>query len=344
MDYYEKYIKYKTKYIYLKNAQKGGNDLDNVILKIYKKNTRTPKEVIKDISWDYIKEFYKNKKINEDTTTITIHYNKKINELKAITNYFILPARMKCKLETSKYSPYDLFIEEYKKNSDMNKYDIKRIMKNNNCTLLDFTRIMYLLNTFYPNKNDIKYLDCCAGWGDRLLASLLYGVSEYRGYDPNLNLQNGHNELKNYIFNNKLAGYYGKNKMLKKKNFKIVYDPFEINYADENMLLNHYDICISSPPFFIFEIYSDKETQSTATNDTVEKWLSNFIYPSFKKILTMLKSKGYICWYLEDKPEYNFMDEFINFTKSLDCKYIGKTGFVYDDAIEIRYFNIWQKN
>lgn len=41
-------------------------------------------------------------------------------------------------------------------------------MKKNNCTLLDFMRIIYLLNTFYPNKNDIKYLDYYAGWCDRL--------------------------------------------------------------------------------------------------------------------------------------------------------------------------------
>jgi len=311
---------------------------------IYKKHNNSPIDIILNTNLNKILMYYSNEKKNNNTILITINYDNTMRRLMEITDYFMLSTRMKCKLETNEFSPYELFTNAYNKKIKLNYGDIKHMLKNNSCTLLDFTRIIYLLNKLLPNNQNIKYLDCSAGWGDRILASLLYGVSEYRGYDPNILLKKGHSELKNYVFNNNLNGFYQKNnKKSNIKNFKIIYKPFEISYKDEDNLQNYFDICISSPPFFIFEIYSNMETQSVSKNSTVNDWVNNFLYPSFIKILKMLKPNGYICWYLEDKPEYLFMDEFLNFTKTLQCIYNGKIGFKFDDANETRFFNIWQK-
>jgi hypothetical protein len=60
--------------------------------------------------------------------------------------------------------------------------------------------------------------------------------------------------------------------------------------------------------------------------------------------MKFLKPSGYLCWYIEDRPEYKFLD---NFFKTIDelniCKYIRKIGYKYDDDDKVRYFYIWQK-
>jgi hypothetical protein len=65
--------------------------------------------------------------------------------------------------------------------------------------------------------------------------------------------------------------------------------PFEIDYKDESHMYNQYDICVSSPPFFTYEIYSTESTQSTSTYKTSDDWLYKFLIPSFKKIMKFLK-------------------------------------------------------
>jgi hypothetical protein len=247
---------------------------------------------------------------------------------------------MKCLLEDQKYTPYEMYLRERKQ---MDFYKLKSILKKS-CTLLNFTRIIYILNFLFPNKSDIKYIDSSAGWGDRLIAALLYGVSEYRGYDPNSLMTKNYSEIINYFEKNKLFGYYGKNKRFDKDKYSVVTKPFEFNY--DNEINDYFDICISSPPFFTFEKYSDEETQSIYSDKKVvdiSTWLDKFLYPSFRKLLRLIKINGFICWYIEDKPGYKFIDEFINYAKKLNCIYYGKIGFGFDDVDVIRYFLVFRK-
>lgn len=356
-EYKNKYLKYKTKYLQLKNSyQTGGkmNDekINKEILALYAKYYLSPKKTIENFSLKDITNYYSNiKKYTLDKQTIIdikIKYDSNFEKLASITNYFVLPVRMKCLVEGQKYTPYELYLQEKENGSNISRYQLKKILKKS-CTLLNFTRIIYILNLLCPNNKNIKYIDSSSGWGDRLIGALMYGVSEYRGYDPNTALISNYHNIKKYFNKNNLCGKYRKS--FDKTNFDIekfsvIPKPFEIDYDDEKELINYFDICISSPPFFTFEKYSDEDTQSIYSDGkvtSVTSWLEGFLYPSFKKLLKLIKSEGYICWYIEDKPEYKFIDIFINYCKKLECSFYGKIGFGYDDANEIRYFLVFKK-
>jgi hypothetical protein len=358
--YKDKYIKYKNKYLKLKiNLISGGrktdkktdNPIDKEIINLYRKNNLSPKESINMYSYNDILKYYSNittnKTNNQTIIDIKVKYDNSIEKLHSITNYFVLPVRMKCLIENNTETPYELYLKEKKENNLVTKYKLHQILKSS-CTLLQFTRIIYILHLLYPNNTNIKYIDSSSGWGDRLIASLLYGVKEYRGYDPNTSLTNKYNEIINYFNKNNLYGKYSNNKnKLNTKNYKIIPKPFEIDYNDEINLINYFDICVSSPPFFTFEKYSDEPTQSIYNNGKeidIQTWLNLFLYPSFKKLLKLIKPKGYIVWYIEDKPNYQFIDDFINYCKTLDCIFYGKIGFGYDDVDKIRYYIVFQKN
>lgn len=331
----------------LDNAYKKA---DNYLLQIYRELNPSPKQVVKQFT---IEDILKYKKIVKSSDNIIYEesYDKKIRDLSNITDYFIYPCRMKCLVETTTTTPYDLYIKELEKNKvipNNSKRDLLyRMKKIPNCTLLHFRRLIHILKEIMPAKSsssDIKYIDCSAGWGDRMIAAMLLGISTYTAYDPNTCLQKGHAEIINY-FKDDLFGYYNRDSQSTYKKYQVITKPFENDYTDELQMYNQYDICVSSPPFFTYEIYSTESTQSSSMYETSDDWLYKFLIPSFKKIMKFLKPSGYLCWYIEDKEEYKFLDIFFEEVKKMKiCNYIKKIGYKYDDDNTIRYFYVWQKN
>lgn len=349
---------YGDKYKYQSdNIDSAFNKVDNYLLSIYREFNKNPRSILKYYTLADILKYKevtkKSIKTNNIKNITNINdqifeeiYDYKQQRLSAITDYFIYPCRMKCLVEGQKSTAYNIFIDELSKNKNLNYTQKKDVLykmrKHKNCTLLPFRKLIHILKIMMNNKADIKYIDCSAGWGDRMIAALLSGVSEYIAYDPNTCLKQGHSEIINY-FKNDLFGYYGSNN--KFKNYNVIYKPFEKDYDNEGIFENYFDICISSPPFFTVEIYSTESTQSTSNYKTADAWLYNFLIPSFKKIMRFLKSSGFICWYIEDREEYKFLDTFFNEIDKLNiCKYINKIGYTYDDIDIVRYFYIWQKN
>ena len=334
----------------LDNAYKKA---DNYLLEIYRELNPIPKQVIKQFTINDILK-YRKIIISPDNIIYEESYDRKIRDLSNITDYFIFPCRMKCLVETSinKVTPYDIYIKELEKNTiipQQTKRDLLyRMKKIPHCTLLHFRRLIHILKEMMPNNSsDIKYLDCSAGWGDRLLAAMLLGISTYTAYDPNTCLKQGHQEII-YYFKDDLFGYYNRDSQSKKKStykkYQVIYKPFENDYEDESQMYNQYDICVSSPPFFTYEIYSTESTQSSSMYETSDDWLYKFLIPSFKKIIKILKPLGYLCWYIEDKEEYKFLDKFFEEINQMNiCKYVKKIGYKYDDDNTVRYFYVWQK-
>lgn len=321
------------------------NKVDKYLLDIYREFNEEPKEVLKNYKIKDILDF--KEIIVDDDIIYEQKYDKNIKILNQITDYFIYPSRMKCLIQGEEQSSYDIFIDELSKNKDLNYQQKKEVLykmkKHLNCSLLHFQRLIHILKKMMNNKKDIKYLDCSSGWGDRMIASLLLGISEYVGYDPNINLEGGHSEIINY-FKDDLFSYYG-SKESKFVNYKVIYKPFEYDYYEEKNYENYFDICVSSPPFFRVEIYSITNEQSINSYRSMDSWLYNFLIPSFKKIMKLLRTSGYLCWYIEDRPEYKYLDTLFDEINKLGiCKYINKIGYKYDDNNTVRYFYIWQKN
>lgn len=299
------------------------------------------------------------------------HYNKNTGnvlfkeywayDFYRITDYFIFPQRMRCEFEShgspfSKYS--DIIAQDFmKKPSIQSRNVILQMQKEKNCSLLHFNRIVLLYKELLGNKKNVKVLDSSAGWGDRLIASMLYGISEYVAYDPNKKLEGGHAEMFDYFIKNKLFGYYSNNVCSepKRSDYKIYYSNFEYSYPNEFKYLNYFDICVSSPPFFAKEIYSFKKGQSIMSYPTLLEWIDNFLVASFIKALTFISHGGYLCWYIEDMRDKKceFMPVFLEKVSRVPiCKKIHQIGFDYKEinkhlgqkyATKERYFHIWQK-
>lgn len=286
-----------------------------------------------------IDKMCKTKKTKEQNNIIYID-NKKDRYLYDVTDYFIFYARIKCNY-LDNLSPYKVY-EQKILNRTMTDADIRNIYKMPACTLLPFNRIILILKELLPDCDDIKYIDCSAGWGDRLIAAFLYGVTEYVAYDPNKLLKKGHDDIIKYFeVNDNLFSYFNPTKKNTKRNYKINYKGFETEYKKK--YINYFDICISSPPFFIKEIYSLDKTQSHIKYNTISKWLNDFLYNSFLKIIDYLKPGGYLCWYIEDSENINYVNKFLFKTSKLkSIQYINYIGFTFDN-INIRKFYIWKK-
>lgn len=328
--------------------------IDNYLLSIYRDLNSKPKDLLKEYKLEDIMKFKKLSLSDTETIIYEERYDRNIQKLSSITDYFIYPCRMKCLVEKSSFSPYDIYLKALEKNKKFNQDQKKQLLydmkKHPNCSLLHFRRLIHILKEMMGNRTDIKYIDSSSGWGDRMIAALLLGVEEYVGYDPNECLTKGHTEIINY-FKDDLFGKYSSSNSSKStsqstyKSYQVIYKPFENEYPGEKQYNNYFDICVSSPPFFTVEIYSEEITQSTSNYKTADDWLYKFLIPSFKKVMKFLKPSGYLCWYIEDRPEYKFLDIFFKTIDNLNiCKYIRKIGYKYDDDDKVRYFYIWQKN
>ncbi len=131
------------------------------------------------------------------------------------------------------------------------------------------------------------WLDPSAGWGDRLIASIVMGM-EYRGYDPNTNLRLGHSSI---------LSDFSKDGVKR----EVKYECFEDSQPCEDYDYEpHYDIVMTSPPYFKQEIYSKAKTQSTSRYTEYDTWFECFLVPLLEISAASVKPGGYICININD--------------------------------------------
>lgn len=127
-----------------------------------------------------------------------------------------------------------------------------------------------------------KWLDISAGWGDRLLAAMSLDM-DYTGYDPNLELKDGHSEMIN-LFGDP-------------KRHQVIYEPFEKGTIPDGP----YDVVLSSPPYFNIEEYApNQEGQSIVSYPNFDQWMVWFLFASLTKAWENLKEDGYLILHLGD--------------------------------------------
>ena len=158
------------------------------------------------------------------------------------------------------------------------------------CTLFKTTMVMNILNLFKPK----RWLDCCSGWGDRLIGAIAYGCEEYQGVDPNKCLQSKYKKIIKELAPKS-----------KQKNFNVICDGFENVTIKEN----HYDLVFTSPPFFDFEVYEDDKKQSIQQFTTVDKWRKYFLFPLIDKSYKSLKTGSYFSLYIDDFEGSNYIKD-----------------------------------
>ena len=145
---------------------------------------------------------------------------------------------------------------------------------------------------FYINNNmtELRVLDPCAGWGDRLIAAVTSKVKYYVGFDPNKNLRIGYVKLME-LFSITLTSMTN-DELLFSNGFKIISLPFEVGVQHLND--DDFDLCFTSPPYFDYEVYSKD-------NPIYVDWVKEFYSPLLKGCCDKVqKSKGYVALHLSD--------------------------------------------
>lgn len=140
------------------------------------------------------------------------------------------------------------------------------------------------------NTKNKKWLDISSGWGDRLLAAMSLDMI-YTGFDPNIELKEGHD---------KMIEMFGDN-----NKHKIYYEPFE-----KGMIIDGpYDVILTSPPFFDVEKYSvGQKDQSISNYPDFNNWLVNFLFASLIKAWNNLKEGGFLMLHIGDTGMLNFSE------------------------------------
>ena len=129
-----------------------------------------------------------------------------------------------------------------------------------------------------------RVLDFSAGWGDRLLGALACpSVTRYVGYDPNHDLEKGHQAM---------VQNFGRPEI----QVSMIYQPFENANVPDEM----FDLILTSPPFFDLESYTTMLGQSIQSFPRYEDWLVKFLCASIQKAWSHLSLGGHLVIYLSD--------------------------------------------
>lgn len=171
--------------------------------------------------------------------------------------------------------------------------------------------------------NSKKVLDFSAGWGDRLIGSLASGVEKYKGFDPNINLKEGHDRIIQELDQNQ-------------SDVSIEYLPFEQSDIGE---VKEYDLVFTSPPFFDLEVYVKDDVsnqvrtgecncscnQSINNYKSFDEWLVKFLFASLRKCWNVLINNGIMVIHIADIPNHKICEPMVLYViNNLEgSKYLG---------------------
>lgn len=120
-----------------------------------------------------------------------------------------------------------------------------------------------------------KVLDCCVGWGGRMLGSLAAGAT-YTGFEPDPNTFRGLRGILEDVG----------------KTADIHNEPAETGLV--KLQSGVYDLVLTSPPYYNLEMYTAGD--QSVKEQTWEEWVDGWLKPVVKECLRCLKPDGKSCW------------------------------------------------
>lgn len=163
-------------------------------------------------------------------------------------------------------------------------------------TIAKFIYEKYLSNIYNPT-----VFDYSAGWGARALAAASLNYNYY-ATDP-LTADNINN-IYSFLKNNNLTS----------STIKVFNSGSEISETYKNIPL--VDMCMSCPPYFNLEVYSDNKTQSYNEHNNFEEWIKTYWTETVNNCNSILKKDGYFVLiikdYYKDLPLKEQMENVVN--------------------------------
>lgn len=163
-------------------------------------------------------------------------------------------------------------------------------------------------------------LDPCAGWGDRMVASISCGAS-YVGFDANGGNEEAYRGIK--------KAYGG--------NADVSISCFE----DADVPKGTFDLAFTSPPYFDTERYASgthfEAMQSWKRYPTKRQWCDRFLKILVEKCFLGLKDGGVLAINIKnprhaDKCDVDICDELMRFCRQAGLKFIGTIGLELKSA------------
>lgn len=130
--------------------------------------------------------------------------------------------------------------------------------------------------TYGKQKQNLRVLDPCAGWGGRMIGCASIPNTTYVACEPSTQTYEGLCKLGAWL-----------QKLQPTFNFVIHKLPYEDFETDET-----FDIALTSPPYYNTEHYSDEPTNSLNRYTTYESWVEGFYTPLILNTTKRLKKDG----------------------------------------------------
>ena len=163
-----------------------------------------------------------------------------------------------------------------------------------------------LVDRYCPTGGTV--LDPCAGYGGRLLGTLLSSAqARYIGIDPSTETHAGLLRLNDWVL-----GYLPE----LQGRVEVRCEP-----AEDATFPEQVDMVLTSPPYWGREVYSDEDTQSSYRYPTYTEWLQKFWRTVLEKSIQALKPGGWLVlnvddFELEGKP-YGLVSDTVHFVADL---------------------------
>jgi len=151
-----------------------------------------------------------------------------------------------------------------------------------------------------------RVFDPCIGWGGRMVGSVCLSNSDvkysYVGCEPCKKTFNSLEDISKFVCKN--------DPNVNSDQIEIYNNPVEDLLHTEKFSNYTFDCCLTSPPYYDLEIYSDEKTQSINNYKTYRDWLTKFIEPIIKYIETHVTK--YSCWSVKKfktKETYDLVED-----------------------------------
>lgn len=181
----------------------------------------------------------------------------------------------------------------------------------------------FFADKFLPKESKGIIVDPCAGWGGRLLGSLLVNRRHhvhYFGVDPEIRNKDAYEGLKRRV------NVWLKKELPGQRDATVFYEPFEdwISTKKAKSLRSKVDLVITSPPYFVAEQYNTKnERQSANRYPEYEAWREQFYRKLLQGAFELLKPNGRFVLNIADVSEAPRLEKDAR-------KLAAETGFVSD--------------
>jgi 16S rRNA G966 N2-methylase RsmD len=216
-----------------------------------------------------------------------------------LSDMFQEEERMKCKRKFERFSPYDFFFKNVPlilskiKGTKIREFDVREALYNltSECSSHRPLNMAFMIDLFVSSRG--KILDCCAGWGDRLIGAISRRgkISEYVGVDPNPRLFKGYEEMIKFFVS-----------PTQRKKFRMINSRFE----DYTPSKGYFDLVYTSPPYFDFENYRIEIIQKTS-----EDWFNGFMLVLMEKSTVALKKGGILAININQEKGEDYVEKLI---------------------------------